>query len=73
MARVGIDGFSPRLQVKDAQFSDEINLKALNQSKPDLTLLVSVLVSTIASEASPQATVLKVAHSFVAFAAHLRG
>jgi len=42
---VGIGPFSPQLRVKNAHFSEQINLKLLNQNKPILTSLVSVLVS----------------------------
>jgi hypothetical protein len=44
-ARVGIGPFSPQLRVKNAHFSEQINLNLLNQTKPILTGLVSVLVS----------------------------
>ena len=44
-ARVGIGPFSPQLRVKNARFDEEINLNLLNQTKPILTVLVSVLVS----------------------------
>jgi len=52
-ARVGIGRFSPRLRRKNAHFLERINLNLLNQTKPILTGLVSVLVSAPECEASP--------------------
>jgi len=52
-AGVGIGRFSPRLRGKNAHFLERINLNLLNQTKPILTGLVSVLVSAPECEASP--------------------
>jgi len=43
-AEVGIGRFSPRLQVKNAHFSEQININLPNQIILILTVLVSVQV-----------------------------
>ena len=52
-AEVGIGHFSTRLRAKNAHFSERINLNLLNQTKPILTRLVSVLVSAAVLPAFP--------------------
>jgi len=58
-ARVGIGRFSPQLRVKNAHFSEQINLNRLNPTILVLTILVSVLVSaSVAWDAQNALTVM---------------